>query len=675
MFSSFSRAPGSDFYFQHLAGSVVESNAGVLLFDGLRGDSTGATWNAGLNGIVRIVGHQNGFVSYAGTYSGSGAGRVEFAGGSINSGGAGTTFDFTPGLFHITAGNMSGGGNRPFVNEGFLSISGADAKSLSDTFTNSGTMRLEGGGDLFLNGTLNNLADGVVDFRGDGRIVSGGTFNNSGMVKKSGGLGTSSFTSALNGELYFRHLAGSVVQADAGILLLDGLRGDSTGAAWNAGAGGILRIVGQRDGFVSYAGTYTGSGGGRVEYAGGTIQAGGSGATLDFPEGLFHWTGGGMIGSASSPLINAGFIQLSGAEAKGMANQFINRGRIVQDGLGDFHLNAGLFINDVGAVFEMKGDSELFGTDQFGNAGQFRNAGLVTKTDGAGTVTITARLDNLPTGKVEVNEGAVEFQRGSNSSGGEFNVSVGAKLLFSGSDSFNWSGRYTGVGGGAIESSGLLIGSDSLSAFLDFEDVQFKIVGGQLLGSLVNDGTIEFAATSGIFTRAGIINNGTWLHTGTGDFVLNANSRFFNRGLYDIQTDADFVVPGDASGGSMYFVNQPSGILRKSGGTGTTSFRHDGSGKDLQFDNTGAVEVLSGTMEFIDPVVQFSNSTLTAGSWTVGAFSTLSAPNVANLTTNRGRVVLSGESSSFPKINGLANNQGEFSLQGGTRLHDGGATW
>ena len=37
---------------------------------------------------------------------------------------------------------------------------------------------------------------------------------------------------------------------------------------------------------------YTGSGGGQVEFSGGTLIIGTGGATFDFPQGLFQWTGG-----------------------------------------------------------------------------------------------------------------------------------------------------------------------------------------------------------------------------------------------------------------------------------------------------------------------------------------------------------------------------------------------
>jgi RHS repeat-associated protein len=154
--------------------------------------------------------------------------------------------------------------------------------------------------------------------------------------------------------------------------------------------------------------------------------------------------------------------------------------------------------------------------------------------------------------------------------------------------------------------------------------------------------------------------------SGPDDFALNANTFFENRGLFDIQSDASLVVPGDASGGNMRFLN--TGTLRKSGGTGTTSLTHAGSGKAFLLDNSGTVEVDSGTLAILDPIVQVTGPTLAGGAWNVGAGATLTFPAGVAITTNKGSVTLGGPSASFAAISGLSSNAGALSLLAGSSL-------
>lgn len=653
---------GSDLNFNNLAGSTVNAQVGTLLLDNLRGGSTGANWNAQTGATLQIVGH--GFAQYGGTYSGSGAGKVQIS-GTFVSPSSGGTFNFTSGLLEVIGVTLVGQ-STGFLNNGEMSFAGNADSALAGTLNNSGTLIQAGTGTLFVNGTLNNLPGGVFDFQSNGDISGNSQIFNSGTFKKSGGTGLSLLSPSSGSDLYFHHLVGSTVNALVGTLQLDNLRASSTGATWNAQTGATLKLISHS--FSTYEGAYSGTGGGAVEYAGGYFRAGGSGATLNFPQGLFVWSGGTLSGGQFQPLTNLAFMTVNGSGDKGITDRFTNQGTIVNQGTGLFYLNGGIFTNAAGALFEQQGDSPLSGTDQFTNAGRFINEGTFRKSAGAGSVTWNTRLENGANGVIEINAGTMNFSRGGSSTGGTFLVSAGSVLGLTGTgDIFDWAGVFTGTGPGLIQMSSLLRGGEgSIPAILNFPQGIFQVTGGQLLGSLVNNGFIDLAASSGVFTRAGITNNGTFIHSGTGDFVLNANSRITNYGLFDIQTDADLVVPGDASGGSMYFINAPTGLLRKSVGLGTTSFRHDGFNKELRFDNTGTVEVQFGTLEFADTVVQLNgNSTLTAGTWIARAFSTISMPNAQNITTNLAQVTLDGLGSSFARINTLNTNAGSFAVTGG----------
>lgn len=229
---------------------------------------------------------------------------------------------------------------------------------------------------------------------------------------------------------------------------------------------------------------------------------------------------------------------------------------------------------------------------------------------------------------------------------------------------FNWAGNFTGSGPGTIEFNSILNGNNAaIPARLNFPEGVFHMLSGQLLNAIVNENFFDFATSTSVFSRAEITNNGTFIHSGAGDFHVNADLRFVNNGLYDLRSDADLLVVNNASVGTMVFDNR--GVFRKSAGLGTSAFRHEGNSRLFQFDNKGTVEVQSGTLEFVDSVVQFSGNTLTAGEWIVRPFASISAPNATNFTTNLGQVTLDGPGSAFPRINTLTANRGEFTLAGG----------
>ncbi len=624
---------------------------------------TGSTLNAATGAVLEVAAN----ITLEGTLTGSGGGRVELASGAFITTFAGATLNFPAGLLHWTGGGIFT--NAPLINTGTLQISGNTDKSVGAVIVNDGTVIHMGSGDIIdvasgQGSRFENHAGALYEFQGDDSHATFSTFNNAGTVRKTSGAGESRFFARNgdpNGFVFFNNLGGTI-EALTGTLRL--ARGSSTGGTYNASAGAVLDITG--GGNVSVEGTYQGTGGGRVELAGGNVATTGAGATFDFPAGMFHWSGGGVSGN-NGGFRNNGSIIIDGASGKGLSgSNFINNGTMVNIGSGEFGLGGHVFTNSVTGVFDQQGDSPLNGTDQFNNPGRFINAGLFKKSSGAGAVSWNARLENAATGVMEVSAGTMGFSRGGSSTGGTFHVSVGSVLEFTGGDVFDWTGNFTGTGLGDIEIESLLRGGEGQSpGVLNFPEGMFHMLSGQLLGNIVNNGWFDFAPTTGLFTRAGITNNGTFIHSGAGDFVLNANSQFVNNGLYDLRTDADLVVPGDASGGTMNFFNKSTGVFRKSAGLGTSSFRHDGNGKSLRFDNAGTVEVQFGTVEFGDNAAQFSGTTLTGGTWIVRQFSAITAPNASNFTTNSGHVTLDGLGSSFARIDTIASNRGSFSLLNG----------
>ncbi len=661
-------------------GGTLDAQMGTLQLFDTPGVSTGGTFNAAGGAVLELA--PNGGASFAGMYTGSGMGKVQLTGG-LSTSGAGATFDFPDGLFDWVSGSISGAG-AGLTNNGTIGVTSASDKTLFGLLVNNDTIRHSGTGRVLLNtsSVLDVPAGGVYDFEADGGIGrsalgGGGTpeFRLRGTLRKSSGAGTSLFDGSP--DTFNFNLTGGVVDVQSGRLKID------EGGLWQGGElNAAMNAVLELSSGAAMTGDFTGTGAGRVELSGGNFAssdfglAAGAHASLNFPDGLLFWTGGGISsggcgssGGCATTMVNAGSITIEGPNGKGTGSTgLINEGTIVNLGPGDFGTGGSVFDNRAGATYEHRGDSAFSGLDQFGNSGRFINAGTIRKTAGVGTLEITAQLENAATGLIEVQSGRLKFSRGGNSTGGTFNMSAGAVLEFgcrtpAFCDTYNMAGTFTGTGPGTIEFFALLSGNP---ATLDFPPGVFHMLSGQLLGDITIEDTFDFAPAAALFTRANFTNNGTFIHSGAGDFLLRAAQIFVNNGVYDVRSDADFVTPADGGGIAIFRNN---GTFRKSDGLGTTEFRFAPGGccpaRSLVVDNPGTFEVLTGTVSIQGPVQQVTGSTLNAGTWNVGAFSTLDMTAVANLTTNNASVTLDGPNSVFPRLNTLATNNGSFALAGG----------
>lgn len=657
-------SPNVDLYLNQLGGTL-DVQSGTLQLDQLRTNllETGGTWNAATGATLNIVGNPQSGTYFAGTFTGSGGGAVQLSGGSYGIDAGGAAFNFPVGLLQWTGGSFFA---NPLTNTGFLTLAGATDKSLNNTINNNGTLVEIGTGNLVVAGTLNNAATGLIDFQSDAGFTGNGVVNNSGLLRKSAGGGVSMLTASL-------YTNQGVMAVQSGRLNLAG-SGFWQVATLNADAGTVLEVSGG----PALTGEITGAGLGRVEVSGGfnPVDGGlaGAAATLNFPAGYLHWTGGELGGGGSAsgvgtniPCTNAGFMTIDGPNTKSIRrNTIVNTGTIIDSGPGDLLLHGigdfatSVIDNRAGATFELAGDVLI---DELpGNKGVFINGGLLRRRDSTGTAEIDGVFNSTPSGQIEVVAGHLKFGSGGTLNGAAFNLASGTSVDFGLSSAFFiFMGNFTGTGLGTINfQGGLSGGDDSSPGYLNFAPGYFNMTG-TWGGTLVNNGTITF---DGNFARAHIINLGTMIMSGPDDFALNANTFIENRGLFDIQTDASLVVPGDASLGNMRFLN--TGLLRKSAGTGTTSLTHAGSSKAFQLNNTGTVEVESGTLAILDPIVQVAGAALTGGNWTIGAGATLSFPSGVGLTTNQGSVTLGGQGASFGTMSGLTSSSGTFSLLAGS---------
>ena len=244
------------------AGFNATSTIGTLTIDG----SWGGTVN--VNGPLTVSGN---FSLDSGSFGGNGAVVI---GGSSSQWIAGT----------LTVG--TGG----FTNNGTLTLSTSDPNWLvlsgPGTLTNVGTIN-QAFGSLALenSATLSNQATYVLSDTSEQ------------LIEPTGSVGPNTFVNSGTLENTSSHLA--VISTDfsnsghitvtAGFLSISSQGGTNTGGVFAVSLGATLRLSFAT---VTYGGTYTGSGQGRVLIDIGTLAVAPGGATFNLPASMLQWTGG-----------------------------------------------------------------------------------------------------------------------------------------------------------------------------------------------------------------------------------------------------------------------------------------------------------------------------------------------------------------------------------------------
>jgi hypothetical protein len=282
---------------------------------------------------------------------------------------------------------------------------GTDSMGTPFTLTNSGTLRLEESLSKVLDGRLTNAGtivhtgtgfllgggggfaitnSGTYDFQTDAtlsRYVTVSTFTNSGIVKKSGGLGQSFF--------YMNTLTnnGGTFEADSGALELRVDTVQSTGAGTTFTAIGTDSIVDLMGGTSTFTGYFTGSGNGQIVVGAGVIQAGTSEVVFDFPEqSQLLWTTNPRIGGnysnidgGTNGVRNQGWIKLTGPVAKYLGGTLRNEGHIIHTGTGSLGLSGPSATLDNTGEYDLQAGDGTRVTTYFGNPATFNNAGILKK--------------------------------------------------------------------------------------------------------------------------------------------------------------------------------------------------------------------------------------------------------------------------------------------------------
>lgn len=515
---------------------------------------------------------------YMGTYTGSGAGVVQWNAGNWPQN-TDATFDLAGGLYW-RGGELWAAFLR---NQGLLVLDGAGTKTIRyyGQLHNYGTLRQDGG-RLAITGNPNNAfvynyPGALFDIRCDGTNVTtdyGLLQNNAGTVRKSAGTGTSVIAAAFDSW-------GGTLEVTSGRLDLRG-GGTRSNVVMNVASGAILDLTGGGSG--KYLGLVTGTVDGVVQWESGQIGQN-SDVTFALTNG-FYWKGGELWAGF---LHNEGLLTLSGSATKTLRYyaQLENRGTIRHEE-GPLAIvgnpNMAYLFNRTNGVFDIR----FTGTNVSSDWGIFKNEGTLVKSAGAGESYIKAEFENWG-GTIMVQTGTLVLASVGVRSNGVLQVNAGATLDLTGGASTLYKGAYTGTGSGVVQWVSGAIGNGS--------DASFDLPGGLWWGGgalqaafLHNRGlmVVHSNTTKTIRYYGQLHNYGILRHEGgTVDVNGNPNTAYVVNeagGLYDIRTDGTIMTED-------YGTAQNFGTLRKSAGAGTSTLA-------IGFSNRGIVAAAIGTLWF-----------------------------------------------------------------------------
>jgi len=563
-----------------------------------------------------------------GSMTGSGGGTVQLSSGAVRSSTGNFTFNFPPGLFWWTGGGI--GGSYAFTNAGTVEIQATNAPILSAPLCNLGLMRYWGTNPVNIASSLKSLAGSTNDFTSDASLTGSGTFDNWGTLRKSGGSGTTTI-----GTYFLNH--GGLIDVESGRLAFANPGISSNGTIYVA-SNTVCDLTGGSSG-PTWSGTLAGSGTGQVQVNSGKLSCGVGNLTLNFPPGMFWWSGGILTGNYNYTNVNQ--INIQPTTGQELRENFYNQGLIQFYGT-----------NSLAVVWPLEnlanGTNDFLGDAGIGNTlsgpSYMDNWGLLRKSGGTGTTAIYDAFNNLG-GTLQVLSGKILLGGGGTSSNGTFLVSPGAVCDLSGSSSPTWSGLLTGSGGGQvlINSGGLLPGSTGVT--FNFPSNMLQWIGGTLgspyTGSLTNLGTFNIQTTSNTACSAKFYNAGLVRISGTTNLDINSSGSLENLAgaTNEITSDAN-IISGTIDNW---------GVLRKSGGTGVSTISSIISQNGLVAVDSGTL-VLSSTAARANgnyAVAAGASLDLTGGS-IVPWFGTLAATGAGRVYLASGQIYGNNLKLNFP---------------------------
>jgi hypothetical protein len=480
-----------------------------------------------------------------------------------------------------------------------LNIGGSSSLVISGPLTNAGTINWSGNATIST-GAIYNQAGAVFNAQNDEAMTGGGPFVNAGLFVKSPTSGMTVLNCFFTNTGAIEVESGTVgVKANA---LLTGSAFLADGTALTVGA------------YLTTCGAFTVTGDGSLQFDQTELTFNGAVSCSNMVlseaiifgtgsiSGSASWTSGTLEANSTLTVATNGVLDMGGSEGFTLYGTLNNAGTINWNGTAS--ITANVVLNNLrGGVFNAQNDETLGGEG-------INNAGLFVKSPTTGTTTIACSLKN--SGALVVETGTLHC-KAPPAGGGEIAALAGGSTVASGAQ-LNFSGNYmfqsfVASGPGVTQyTNGVLKFANA------FTVSNFLISGGTLSGEGYFDGTISWSNatlqgsltidTNAVLNILGsgtasfdgqVTNYGTVNWGGTGSIDA---SNFYNEAgaVFNAQNDGIF---------TGYFNN--SGTVVKSPTIGVTSI-------DCPFDNTGTVEVDTGTLFCPDGGTLAGNATVAYGS-------------------------------------------------------------
>ena len=455
-----------------------------------------------------------------------------------------------------------------------------------------------------------------------------------------------------------------------GALNLDGI-GTFTNATLVPSINTTINFSGNNNTII---GTVTGSGAGRVNLGTGQLHATGAGATLNFPAGLFDWSGNGSL-SGPGIWTNTGTIQIASGDPN-LQTELVNAGKIQHfSAFLDLEGAMGKLRVIAGGLYESVNTGSGFGFRAFsGTPGVFVEAGAVFRHAPSNGAAFQVGPDvpfSVNGGTLQatgVIGGALLLNGIGTFTNANFAPSVGTVIDFSGNNN-TIIGTLTGTGAGKVNLGTGQLHATAAGATLSFPAGMFDWSGSGTLsgpGVFTNAGAIQIVSGDPDLATE-LVNAGTIQHF-SAFFDLDgaaAKLRVVSGGLYEsVNTGSGF---------GFRATNGTPGVFVEAGGTfrhNTSNGAHFAVGAGTPFSNLGTVAVANGALNFTTVPAQISGATatatLTGGAWEVANGATLNL-GITGLASNAASITVRG-SGGFTGISALASNSGSLSLLAGADL-------
>ena len=551
--------------------------------------------------------------------------------------------------------------------------------------------------------SFTNQAGGVFDLTTDNADITAdtsgdtATFDNAGMLEKTGGAGVSRIAAAVTNTGTIMAASGTLEFDDGGNF---GGAISGTGTVAFAAGNSTLTALASASLLVD-GGTLVGSSAANVTGAftatRGVVSIA-AGQTLALPGSTSFGINGNYGPSVEGPgtLLTSGAVSLVAQTGGDFTDLYVgdgaawtNSATVTDAGLIQFGVKANdtaSFTNQAGGVFDLTTDNADITIYTSGDTATFDNAGVLEKTGGTGVSAIAAAVTN--TGTIMAASGTLEFDDGGNFGGaisgtGTVAFAAGnstltalasASLLVDGgtlvgSSAANVTGAFTATRGVVSIAAGQTLALPGSTSFGINGNYGPSVEGP---GTLLTSGAVSLVAQSGgDFTDLYVGDGAAWTNSATVtdagliQFGVKANdtASFTNQasGVFDLTTDnADITIY--TSGDTATFDN--AGVLEKTGGTGVSAIA-------AAVTNTGTIMAASGTLEF-DGGGNFGGAISGSGTVAFAAGnSTLTALASASLLVDGGTLV----GSSAANVTGaFTATRGVVSIAAGQTLTLPGST-